>query len=113
MVHVHGRDVAQRATRISRVPADRRLLVPVDVGKHEAMALVADGTGDRLVAPFTFTLDRPGLAELVGRVERVARDLGDVQVEIGVESAGHYHRPVTASGCFRGRGPSSSSTPRT
>lgn len=97
MVHVHGRDVSQRAARIGRVPADRRLLVPVDVGKHEAMALVADGTGERLVAPFTFTLDRPGLAQFVQRVDRAAGGRGDVAVEVGVESAGHYHRPVTAS----------------
>ena len=97
MVHVHGRDVAQRAARIARVAADRRLLVPVDVGKHEAMALVADATGERLVAPFTFTLDRPGLAEFVQRVECVVDTRGEVQVEVGVEAAGHYHRPVTAS----------------
>jgi transposase len=98
MVHVHGRDVAQRAARIGRLPLERRLLVPVDVGKHDAMALVADATGERLVAPFTFTLDRPGLADLVRRVDRVAGLRDDVQVEVGVEAAGHYHRPVTASG---------------
>ena len=98
MVHVHGRDVSVRAEQIARVPAGRRLLVPVDVGKHDAMALVADGTGQRLVAPFTFSLDRPGLAALVGRVERVVAGRDEVQVEVGVESAGHYHRPVTASG---------------
>ena len=34
MVHVHGRDVAQRSARIGRVAAQRRLLGPVDVGKH-------------------------------------------------------------------------------
>ena len=59
MAHVHGRDVAQRAVRIGRLPAERRLLVPADVGKLVAMALVADATGERLVAPFMFTLDRP------------------------------------------------------
>jgi transposase len=69
----------------------------VDVGKHEAMALVADAAGERLVAPFTFTLDRPGLAEFVQRVNRVAAARGEVQIEVGVEAAGHYHRPVTAS----------------
>jgi transposase len=98
MVHVHGRDVAQRAARIARVAAERRLLVPVDVGKHEALALVADATGERLVAPFTFALDGPGLAQFVQQVERVAGARNDVQVEVGIEAAGHYHRPVTASG---------------
>jgi transposase len=102
MVHVHGRDVAQRAARIARVAAERRLLVPVDVGKHEAMALVADGTGQRLVAPFTFALDRPGLARFVQQVERAVDARDDVQVEVGVEAAGHYHRPVTASSMLPG-----------
>jgi transposase len=98
MVHVHGRDVAARVAGAGRIPATERLLVPVDVGKHEAMALVADATGERHVAPFVFALDRPGLAELVRRVEQAVADQGSVQVEVGVESAGHYHRPVTASG---------------
>jgi transposase len=97
MVHVHGRDVARRAARIGRVAAERRVLVPVDVGKHEAMALVADATGERLVPPFTFTLDRPGLARFVEKIDRVVVGRGEVQVEVGVEAAGHYHRPVTAS----------------
>jgi transposase len=70
----------------------------VDVGKHEAVALVADAAGERLVSPFTFTLDRPGLAQFVQRVDRVAAAVrGEVQIEVGVEAAGHYHRPVTAS----------------
>jgi transposase len=102
MVHVHGRDVAQRAARIGRVVPQRRLLVPVDVGKHEAMALVADASGERLVAPFTFALDRLGLAEFVQRIDRVASGRGEVQVEVGVEAAGHYHRPVTASAMLPG-----------
>jgi hypothetical protein len=41
--------------------------------------------------------DRPGVAEFVERVDRVADVCEGVQVEVGVESAGHYHRPVTAS----------------
>lgn len=35
--------------------------------RHEPMALVAGATGEHLVAPFTFTLDRPGLAGFVQR----------------------------------------------
>jgi hypothetical protein len=96
MVHVHGRDVAKRAARIAQVAAADRLLVPVDVGKHDAMAMVADATGERLVAPFTFTLDRPGMTAFTARVADVVLDRS--LVEVGVESAGHYHRPITASG---------------
>jgi hypothetical protein len=75
---------------------DDGLLVPVDVGKLVAMAFVAAATGERLVAPFMFTLDRPGLAEFVQRVERVVGSRGEVQVEVGVEAASHHYRPVTA-----------------
>lgn len=98
MVHVHGRDVAARVATIEKIEPLKRLLVPIDVGKHDAMALVADATGERLVAPFSFTLDRPGLADLVRRVERVVGRRRARRVEVGVEAAGHYHRPVTASG---------------
>lgn len=96
MVHVHGRVVSERVT--SLVPAAERLVVPVDVGKHTAMSMVADSAGQRLVAPFTFSLDRPGIAELVTRVRRVVAERGARSVEVGVEAAGHYHRPLTASG---------------
>lgn len=82
---------------VRAVPPERRLVVPIDVGKSTAMALVADASGQRRVAPFTFALDRPGLADLVARVERVAVD-DEMVVQVGVEAAGHYHRPVTASG---------------
>lgn len=96
MVHVHGRVVLERAA--VGVPARERIAVPVDVGKHTAMAMVADFAGERLVAPFVFSLDRPGIGELVRRVERAVVECGAGRVEVGVEAAGHYHRPLTASG---------------
>jgi transposase len=98
VAHVHGRDAALRAARVGQVGAGDRLLVPVDVGKHEAMTLVADAGGERLAAPFGFGLDRPGLAGFVARVDLVARSREGCRVEVGVEAAGHYHRPITASG---------------
>jgi hypothetical protein len=66
------------------------LLVPVDVGKHEAMALLADATNEHLVASFTFTLNWPHLAQMV---ERVAGARSEIQVKATVR----YHQPVTAS----------------
>jgi transposase len=95
MVHVHGRVVLERAA--VGVPARERIAVPVDVGKHSAMAMVADFAGERLVAPFVFSMDRPGIAELIRRVERAVVERGGCRVEVGVEAAGHYHRPLTAS----------------
>jgi transposase len=83
MVHVRSRAVLER--------------VPVDVGKHTAMAMVADFAGERLAAPFVFSLDRRGLGELITRVERAVAERGVQRVEVGVEAAGHYHRPLTGS----------------
>ena len=96
MVHVHGRVVLERAA--AGVPAQQRVAVLVDVGKHTAMALVADFAGERLVAPFTFSLDRSGIGMLIERVQGVVDHRGMLHVEVGVEAAGHYHRPLTASG---------------
>jgi transposase len=94
MVHVHGRVVADRGAGLA---PGLRLAVPVDVGKHAAMAMVADFTGERLVAPFEFSLDRPGIDAFVRRVRWAEGVRAGSRVEVGVEMAGHYHRPVTAS----------------
>lgn len=101
MVHVHGPRVQVQAEPIRQVSDLAELIaVPVDVGKATAMALVADFTGQRLAAPFTFTLDRDGLVELVWRVSRAIEGRPVRLVRIGVEAAGHYHRPLTRSGAL-------------
>lgn len=96
MVHVHGRAVLERS--VVGVPPWARIAVLVDVGKLSAMAMVADFTGQRLAAPFVFALDRRGIGGLIARVQRVVAERGARRVEVGVEAAGHYHRPLTASG---------------
>jgi hypothetical protein len=59
MVHVHGRAVLELAQ--IGAAARKRIAVPVDVGKHTGMAMVGDFGGERLVAPFPCSLDRPGI----------------------------------------------------
>jgi transposase len=50
-----------------------------------------------LVPPFEFMLDLAGVAELAARVD--ARLPAATQlVRVGVEAAGHYHRPLLADG---------------
>jgi transposase len=97
MVHVHGVRAQELSVRSVGVALDRLVAVPIDVGKGSALAMVCDFAGQRLCAPFEFAQDRAGLAELVGRVQRVLP--ADVAlVRVGVEACGHYHRPVIASG---------------
>ena len=69
------------------------MAVPIDVGKHSAMAKVVDFTGAELAEPFEFGLDRAGVRALVGRVRQSVP--GSVSlIRVGLEAAGHYHLPL-------------------
>jgi transposase len=98
MVHVHGAQVQQLVAQTRGVPPERLLAVPVDVGKAAAMALVCDFTGEVLARQFEFALTRAGVVKLVERVEAVRAARPVRLVRVGIEAAGHYHRPLTAAG---------------
>ena len=103
MAHVHGTQ-AQRLAPSAR-GADQRALIAVtiDVGKHAAMALVCDFAGELLARPFEFAMTRPGIEVLVARVAAVTRTRSVRLVRVGIEAAGHDHRPVaSARGAARG-----------
>jgi transposase len=86
--------------RSSGVRLEDLVAVPIDVGKHAAMASVLDFTGAVLVKPFEFDLDRRGVEQLVGRV-RSAVPATTSLVRVGLEAAGHYHLPL-AGGALPG-----------
>lgn len=95
VVFVRGVDQAEFVSRLRGVSPDRVLLVPIDVGKRSAMALVANQLGELVVDPFEFPLDRPGVDELLERVTAAEEAADAVMVRFGVEAAGHYHRTVS------------------
>ncbi|MDT5104478.1 MAG: transposase [Mycobacterium sp.] len=68
------------------------IVVAVDVGKTSAMLLATDGARKRLCGPVEFAMTRSGLVAMVHRVSAVVAP--SAQVKVGVEAAGHYHRPV-------------------
>jgi hypothetical protein len=87
----------------SRVPGVRLedlVAVPVDVGKHVAMAKVIDFRGSELAGPFEFCLDRSGVERLVARVRSVMPE-SVMLVRVGLEAAGHYHLPLAGVCCRR------------
>jgi transposase len=97
MVHVHGARAQQLSARTRGVALDKLVAVPVDVGKSTAAAMACDFTGQVLVPPFEFKLNRAGVAELAARID--ARLPAAAQlVRVGVEAAGHYHRPLLTDG---------------
>ena len=82
--------------RVRGVDPQRCLVVPVDVGKWSAMALVADHHGEVVVAPFEFALDEPGVRRLLSVIDQSKADRDAAVCRIGIESAGHYHRTLVA-----------------
>ena len=61
--------------RVRDVDPRRCLVVPVDVGKWSAMALVADHHGEVVRAPLEFRLDEPGVRWLLSLIAGAASDV--------------------------------------
>lgn len=74
-------------------------MVAVDAGKAQALALVADGDGQRLCPPVTFAMNRDGMAHLAARVRTAVEDRGVRLVRLGVEASG-WHLPLLAPGAL-------------
>lgn len=68
------------------------IIVAVDVGKTSAMLSVTDSARQRVLGPVGFAMTRSGLVAAVHRVSAVIPPVAPVKV--GIEAAGHYHRPV-------------------
>ena len=68
------------------------IVVAIDVGKTSAMLSATDGSRRRVLGPVEFAMTRSGLGATVHRVSAVVP--ASAQVKVGIEAAGHYHRPV-------------------
>ena len=89
---VGGEDQAGFMRLVEEAGTTRTVLVGIDVGKFEALALIADGRGELLAEPFAFTLDEVGVSTLEVVIGRCRRRRSATVVRIGVEACGHYHR---------------------
>lgn len=68
------------------------IVVAVDVGKTSALFSVTDAARHRLIGPSEFVMTGSGLSAAAARATAVVPSAG--RVKVGVEAAGHYHRPV-------------------
>jgi transposase len=84
-------------TRVRDLTPQRCLVVPVDVGKHTAMALVADHYGQIIGEPLEFSLTVAGVDTLVATIGGVARSTAAQSVRVGIEAAGHYHQALATT----------------
>jgi transposase len=72
-------------------------VVAVDVGKNTAALSVTDEARRRLLGPINFAMTAAAVSAVVDRVCGV---LPAAAVQVGVEAAGHYHRPLLAPGVW-------------
>src|ERR1700739_2765105 len=96
MTFVNGELQARFMARVRGLDPQRGLVVPVDVGKASAVALVADHYGEILVPPFEVALTETGFAVLAAAVGGARAERDAAIVRVGVEAAGHYHRTLVA-----------------
>lgn len=93
-----GAAQAEYMSQVRGLPPERCLVVPVDVGKRTAMAVIADRNGEVVGDPVEFELTVPGRDRLIDRVAAGDRQVGGaLHVRYGVEAAGHYHRALATS----------------
>jgi transposase len=85
--------------RTAEVPLRQLVAVPVDVGKSVAMLMACDFTGRVLLPAAEFAMTRDGVGGVLARL-RAALPADVELVRVGVEAAGHYHRPLTAAGVW-------------
>lgn len=58
--------------------------------------MAADHFGEVVGAPIEFQLTEPGVAQLLTTIAGHERTRNALSVRVGVEAAGHYHRPLLA-----------------
>ena len=91
---VGGPEQAEFMARVRGLDPAQVLLVPVDVGKFEAMAMVTDLRGEVVTSPFKFALTASGAKTLRDRTAAAAAVRSAALCRVGIETAGHYHRPL-------------------
>jgi transposase len=74
----------------------RCLAAGIDVGKYEALCLVADHRGEVVGEPLVFALNERGVVDLERRLTAARQSRRAVSLRVGVETAGHYHRTVVS-----------------
>ena len=70
------------------------VVIAVDVGKNTVALSATDSRRHRLFGPVDFAMTSSGLRTVVDQVSGVLPD--PAVVKVGIEVAGHYHRPLVA-----------------
>ena len=85
------------SSSVALVPA--AAVVAVDVGKTKAAVLVTDAARRRLLGPVEFPMTGAGLGRVISQAQA---ELSGTPIRVGVEAAGHYHRPLLSPSVWPG-----------
>lgn len=96
MQFIGGGSQQEYVERTRGLDPSRCLAAGIDVGKYEALCLVADHRGEVIGEALTFPLNEPGVRALEAQLAVAVAVRAAVSVRIGVETAGHYHRTVVS-----------------
>jgi transposase len=84
---------------INSALAPAAAVVAVDVGKRSAAVLVTDAARHRLLGPLDFAMTAVGVTGVISKTRTV---LPAGVTRVGVEAAGHYHRPLATPAVWPG-----------
>jgi transposase len=96
MQFIGGSSQQEYVERTRGLDPSRCLAAGIDVGKYEALCLVADHRGEVVGEALTFPLNEPGVRALEALLAAAVVARAATSVRIGVETAGHYHRTLVA-----------------
>lgn len=96
MQFIGGSQQSQYVEKTRGLDPSRCLAAGIDVGKYEALCLVADHRGEVVGQPLTFPLTEVGALALERCLDEAGRERSAVSVRVGVETAGHYHRTIVS-----------------
>jgi hypothetical protein len=86
----------QSVAKIRPLDPERCLVIGIEVGKYEALCLIADHRSEIVGEAVPFPLTEPGAQLVEQHLEMARATRGALSVRIGVETAGHYHRLVVS-----------------
>ena len=96
MQFIGGAQQQQYVEKTRALDPSRCLAAGIDVGKYEALCLIADHRGELVGQPLTFPLTEVGARALERQLTAASTTRQALSVRVGVETAGHYHRTIVS-----------------
>lgn len=95
--HIAGSKGKLLAERLKSTNLEKTMIVPIEVGKSDHKALMADYFGCIFKDSFGFHSSQEGIMFLHNTISKVSRDHGIEKIFVAMEATGHYYRKPALS----------------